>query len=291
MGLFDWLRGLFDPGRFDLEELARRLDVSSDELLNLEPKYRHFTVPKRGGGIRFIHEPHPELKRMQRRILRRLLRRLACHPAATGFRPGLSIVHNAIPHVGKAVVVRMDIRNFFLNTRAERVARYFRFLGWKRQAVNVLCRLCTDMGGLPQGAPTSPMLSNLVNYPLDARLAALARRLGADYTRYVDDLTFSFAEDDPSAVRYLVRRTKGILAEYGYWIHHRKKLRICRQHQQQLVTGLVVNRQVNLPRKTRRWLRAVKHRMATGRDATLTPQQLDGWYALELMVYNQTRES
>ena len=238
MGLLDRLLAFFDSSPLGLQELSQRLDVPVATLLQVKPRYRRFTVPKRSGGQRTILEPEPKLKQLQRRVHRRLLRRLRCHEAATGFRPGLSIVHNALPHVGKAVVVRMDLFQFFPQTRAERVRRYFRFLGWNRRAVNALVQICTYRGGLPQGAPTSPVLSNLVNYPLDARLAALARRLGADYTRYVDDLTFSFAEDDPAAVRYLVRRTKSILAEYGYWINHHKKLRISRPHQQQLVTVL-----------------------------------------------------
>ncbi len=285
-----WLRWLFGNSDDHVQELARRLDVPAQELLHLEPRYRHFRIPKRHGGHRTIYEPAPELKRIQRRIHRRLLARLRCHEAATGFRPGRSIVHNALPHVGKAVVVRMDLWEFFPSTRAERVHQYFRFLGWNRRTSQLLAKLCTHRGGLPQGAPTSPVLSNLVNYQLDARLDALARRLGATYTRYADDLTFSFAEDDPVAIRYLVRRTKTILAEYGYRFNQRKKLAVCRRHQQQRVTGLVVNQYVNLPRRTRRWLRAVKHHMATGRQASLTPQQLDGWYALELMVYHQGQQ-
>ncbi len=285
-----WFRWLFGSSGHNVQELARRLDVPAQELLHLEPRYRHFRIPKRRGGHRTIHEPAPELKRIQRRIYKRLLARLRCHEAATGFRPGRSIVHNALPHAGKAVVVRMDLREFFPSTRAERVYQYFRFLGWNRRTSKLLTELCTHRGGLPQGAPTSPALSNLVNYQLDARLDALARRLGATYTRYADDLTFSFAEDDPVAIRYLVRRTKTILAEYGYRFNQRKKLAVCRRHQQQRVTGLVVNQYVNLPRRTRRWLRAVKHRMATGKQASLTPQQLDGWYALEVMVYRQGQQ-
>ena len=84
-----------------------------------------------------------------------------------------------------------------------------------------------------------------------------------------------------------IRMTKWVLAEYGYQLHNKRKLNIRRRHQQQCVTGLVVNDRVNLPRKTRRWLRAVRHHHETSRRATLTQKQLAGWTALEQMIENQ----
>jgi RNA-directed DNA polymerase len=145
-------------------------------------------------------------------------------------------------------------------------------------------RLCTNRGYLPQGAPTSPRLSNLVNYGLDARLAGLAARHGAAYTRYADDMTFSFPLDDRTAIRAVIRGTKAILKEHGYALHMKHKLHIRRRHQQQVVTGLVVNDAVRLPRRTRRWLRAVEHRAANGGQATLGPAQLAGWRSLQDMI-------
>jgi hypothetical protein len=164
----------------------------------------------------------------------------------------------------------------------------------------LLLRFCTHEDGLPQGAPTSPRLSNLVNYRLDARLTGLAARqrnrnprtgqrleyheIGATYSRYADDLTFSFPSDDPKAIHYIIRMTKSIVKAEGYLLHLRKKLQIRRRHACQLVTGLVVNERVNLPRKVRRWLRAVEHHQAGGRPTTLTPAQLAGWQAFRSMV-------
>jgi hypothetical protein len=182
----------------------------------------------------------------------------------------------------------MDLADFFPRTTEKRVRAYFRAVGWSTEAAKVLTRIGTHDGGLPQGAPTSPALSNLVNYRLDARLAGLAARFGAVYTRYADDLTFSFDSDDPKPVHALIRLTKLVAADYGYRVHHHTKLRIMRRHDRQLVTGLVVNRWVNLPRRTRRWLRAVEHHTATGRKTTLTPQQLTGWQSLRWMVYQQS---
>ena len=285
-----------------VDELARRLGVTAEELRAVEPVYREFAIAKRGGGRRQILAPQKNLKDLQRRILRRLLARLKCHPAVHGFERGKSIVSNARCHVGKAVVVRFDLQDFFPSTTAARVHKYFRKIGWNRDASKLLVRLCTHEGGLPQGAPTSPRLSNLVNYRLDARLAALAARpylrnprtgglepaaVNAIYARFADDLTLSFAVDDPRLIRNLIIQVKYLVGSAGYQLHLRKKLQIHRRHDCQLVTGLVVNESVNLPRARRRWLRAVEHRLARGQEATLTPAQVVAWRALAAMVARQ----
>jgi retron-type reverse transcriptase len=270
-----------------LDELARRLGMASAELANVHPSYRIFTIPKRSGGQRQLASPNDALKALQRRILRRLLARLKCHPAATGFQRGQSIVSNARCHTGKAVVVRLDVKDFFPTTTSRRIHRYFRRIGWNRPAADLLTRLCTHKSGLPQGAPTSPRLSNLVNYRLDCRLAGLARKLGLGYTRYADDITLSFPKDDGRLIRRLIRLVRRIVAAEGYRLHRHKKLHIRRCHQQQCVTGLVVNDGVRLPRKTRRWLRAVGHHLRTNCPATLSPEQLAGWQALQHMIATQ----
>lgn len=286
MGFFS---RLFGGGTHDVEELARRLGVPAAELRAVRPAYREFTVPKRSGGARRLAAPEPALKTLQRRILRRLLGRLQAHPAAAGFERGRSIVTNALPHAGRAVVVRMDLKDFFESTSALHVSKYLRKIGWNAEAAELLTRLCTHKDGLPQGAPTSPRLSNLVNIHMDARLAALAKKFDAVYTRYADDMTFSFAKDNPRAVHAVVRTTKRIVGDEGYEMHVRKKLQIRRRHEQQRVTGLVVNARPNLPRRTRRWLRAVAYRAAgTGdKEATLTPAQLIGWRSLQFMIGKQ----
>ncbi len=289
MGFWDWFTGRDrgpDTGH-GLDELARRLKVNTDELLAFKPSYREFEIPKRSGGMRKILAPDPPLKDLQRRILRRVLGRLRCHPAAVGFERGYSIVSNAVCHTGQAVVVRMDLKKFFDSTHADRVRGYFRKIGWNRQAGDVLVTLCTHKRGLPQGAPTSPRLSNLVNHRMDARLTGLAKRLGAIYSRYADDLTFSFGTDEPEKLHTLIRAVKHIVGDEGYELHQRKKLHIRRRHDRQTVTGLVVNEEVNLPRSTRHWLRAVEHHHRTGRQTTLTEAQLDGWRSLQSMVIRQ----
>src|SRR5690606_26551079 len=115
-----------------VEELARRLGKSVEELKAFQPAYHKFTRPKKRGGVREITAPNPETKQLQRVILHRLLAKLKVHPAAMGYRKGLSVADNALPHLAKAVVIKADIKDFFPNTTAERVNAYFHYIGWNK---------------------------------------------------------------------------------------------------------------------------------------------------------------
>ncbi len=274
--------GAESPTRFGIDELAMRTGLTVPELRAARPTYRRVPVPKRSGGTRELLVPDDATKALQRRLLRRILARVPVHPAAHGFERGRSIVSNAAPHTGRAVVVRMDVIEFFGATSARRVRRLFRVLGWDAETAELLMGLTTHDGGLPTGAPTSPRLANLVNVLLDARLTGLAEGLGARYTRYADDLTFSFERDDHAALADLLGATRRIARAHGYRLHVERKLQIRRRHHRQTVTGLVVNERVVLPRQRRRWLRAVEHRIYSGREASLTREQLTGWQAFEI---------
>jgi hypothetical protein len=276
--------------RHGVDELARRLGVDADELRSVRAAYHEFSLPKRGGGQRRILAPDAPTKQLQRRILHRLLARLPAHEAAHGFERGHSIVTNAVVHERAAVIVKLDVRDFFGATKASRIRRYFRVTGWDRETAKILTRLTTWDRGLPAGAPTSPRLANLVNVMLDARLAGLAAREGAIYTRYADDLTFSFATDDGAAVRRVVRVARQILRAERYELHLARKLQVRRRWERQLVTGLVVNDRARLPRARRRWLRAVEHHVAVGRPTTISPEALTAWQGLELMIESKAAE-
>lgn len=280
-------RAKSSANRFDLDELARRLDLTPRELELLHPTYRHVAIPKQRGGQRQLAIPNPKLKATQRLILRRLLAKLRTHHTATGFQPGTSIANNAAAHVGMAVVIKMDLIDFFPATSAQRIEAYFQRIGWTPEAAALLSRLTTHDGGLPQGAPTSPRLSNLVNVVMDAQIERwVAYRRGV-YTRYADDITISFPKDYPKRIRGTIQHVRRAAKAHGYTIHTRGKLRVVRRHQQQRVTSLVVNDKVNLTREKRRWLRAVEHRLRTTGQASLTPQQLAGWQSLQHMVKTQ----
>jgi len=242
------------------------------------------------GGRRRLLIPEPALMRMQRRILRRLLGKLRAHPAATGFEAGKSIVHNAAPHLGQRVVIKMDVVNFFPSIHEMTIAAYFQRVGWNHEAAKVLARLCTHEGALPQGSPTSPRLSNLTLFAFDTRLARHVRLRKGAYTRYADDITISFPKDYPRRIRGTIQYVRKLAAAFGLTVHTRGKLRVLRPHQQQLVTGLVVNRKLQLPRRQRRRLRAMEHHLRAGRTATVSELSLSGWRALEHMIRRQDGE-
>lgn len=285
-----WLRARLGGG-LGVEELARRLKLNAAELRGFQPQYREVLIPKKRGGQRRLMVPDEATKALQRCILRRLLSKLRVHPAAYGFVKGRSAIDNACRHAGQAVVLTMDVIDFFPSTKAERIEAYFRRVGWNAAAAALLTRLTTHEGGLPQGAPTSPALSNLVNFYADAQITKAVGRYKGTYTRYADDIAVSFSLDYPKQLRKVTQRIRRILARSGYHLHALRKLRVCRQHQRQVVTGLVVNAKANLPRKTRRWLRAVAHRLSTGKQATLTPEQLQGWLAYRHAVETASKES
>jgi RNA-directed DNA polymerase len=281
--LISIFRGVKPAGVAGVEELARVLERSALELRVFEPGYRTVTIPKRAGGTRTLQAPDRGTRDLQRLIARRVIGGRPSHPAVYGFEPGRSSVQHAQLHAGRVVVLRMDIEEFFRSTTAIRIRRWFRFV-WNDEAADILVRLTTFDGGLPQGAPTSPGLSSRVNARLDARLAGFARSRRARYSRYADDITYSLATDDGKVVHELIRFTEKALASEGYRMHRRRKLHVRRQHERQLVAGLVVNQQPRLPRERRRWLRAVEHRRLAGLATTLTDQQLAGWRAYRSMV-------
>jgi hypothetical protein len=320
MSLFTSLQRLFNRARTP-RDLARWLAMPEPDLrgwLASQPAwtrgydYSRFTIPKRRGGARVIDAPGDRLKDLQRLVLRRLLSPLQAAPHATGFVPGRSIVDNARPHVGQAVVINLDLADFFASITADRVEAAWRALGWDAEAAAILTRICTHQGRLPQGAPTSPALSNLVCRRLDARLGGLARALGGRYTRYADDLTISLpglgrnkrrrppgpSRSGPSPrprrrgpSRKILATLREIIAAEGFSIQWKKRVRIQRAHQRQTATGLLVNRQVNLPRATRRLIRAMQHRARLGRLDPAGRRKLRGLEALAAMVATQRAET
>lgn len=279
--------------RYTLSDLRNRLGLTEDEWSALKPPvYRTAMIPKRSGGQRMLEIPDPDTMKLQRRVLHRLLKGLSAHKAAIGFETGKSIVDAAAPHQKQAVVVRIDVEAFFQSTSEKKVSDWLRRLGWDAEATQFLVMLLTYDGHLPQGAPTSPRVSNLVNIRLDAGLTRIAKKFGCSYTRYADDITFSFPVDRPRQVRALLQIVRRYLKRAGYRMK-KEKTRILRAHTRQSVLGLTVNQKVALPRHTRRKLRAIRHQQALGRETTMTPAELQGWNAFEQMVSraNQVAQS
>jgi hypothetical protein len=252
--------------------------LAFDRAVSSISHYQRFTIPKKTGGERAISAPMPRLKRAQYWVLDNLLARASIHDAAHGFVPGRSIVTNAALHVGRDVVVNLDLKDFFPTLTLRRVKGKFRGLGYPEPVATVLALLCTEpdvdeleLDGerlfaargprrLPQGAPTSPVLTNLICLRLDARLAGLARSLGFTYTRYADDMTFSASGEAARKVGTLLKYVGEIVTAEGFVVHP-DKTRVMRRGAHQEVTGLTVNERVAVPRDTLRRFRALLHQI------------------------------
>ncbi|ABX32806.1 RNA-directed DNA polymerase [Delftia acidovorans SPH-1] len=277
------------PELADAAQLADAMGINVAELRFLgfhrevarTHHYHSFTLPKKTGGERLISAPMPRLKRAQYWVLDNILAKVPAHDAAHGFLAGRSIVSNAAPHAGHDVVINLDVKDFFPSIAFGRIKGVFRHLGYGEAIATLLALLCSEnraqawqvdgeklfVGGkarervLPQGAPTSPMLTNLLCRRLDRRLLGLARQLGFVYTRYADDLTFSASgEAARDNVGRLLGRVRWILRDEGFTPHPDKE-RVMRKGRRQEVTGLVVNAdKPGVSRETRRRLRAALHR-------------------------------
>jgi len=239
--------------------------------------YVRFAVPKRSGGTRQLAAPHASLAAAQDWILQNILSRVPTHAAAHGFVPGRSTVTNALPHVGKPLIINCDLQDFFPTISFGRVGGIFKQLGYSPAVATVLALLCTEAPrqevvyagrpfhvatgprALPQGASTSPALSNLAARRLDSRLTGICRRLGLAYTRYADDLTFSGDAALNERIGYLLARVRHIAQDEGFALNQ-GKTRVQRRHTAQTVTGIVVNDRPGVPREVVRRLRAILHR-------------------------------
>jgi RNA-directed DNA polymerase len=232
-------------------------------------RYQTFRVAKRQPGeFREVKSPEPVLKHIQRLLLLCLSARFPTFDkAAHGFVPGCSVLTNARPHVGRRLVLNVDIRQFFPSTKVGRVARVLQLKPFEmKEKLAYVANLCCDQGSLPQGAPTSPFLANVVCQQLDRRLRQLAARHHCIYTRYADDLTFSsnrsvFTEQFHKELNAEITKAQYELNE--------KKQRLQTRGMRQEVTGVVVNEKPNVSRKYRRQLRAILHNWSKDREQAI----------------------
>lgn len=273
-------------------DLANALGLTVGELRHYSihrdrercPHYISFAIRKRSGEPRILHAPKRRLKAIQRQLHRQLVTRLPVSEQAHGFVPKRSVATNAGEHVGRAVVVKFDIKSCFPTITFGRVRGLLIALGYSYPVATALAILMTEPerqpvaaeGQIyyvpigprvcPQGAPTSPGLCNAILLRLDRRLAGLAAKLGFSYTRYADDLTFS--GDAFEKIATLLAMVPHIVVAEGFTIN-RKKTQVLRKGGRQRVTGVIVNQVTGLPRTERRRLRAAVHNaLRDGIDST-----------------------
>lgn len=286
-------------------DLAERLELSHGQLAWLADvrglersvaheklrNYRYAVAPRRSGLPRVLEAPKARLKEIQRWILHEILAQVPPHEAAQGFTRGRSVATHARRHSGQAVVLRLDLKDFFASLTAGRVFGIFRTLGYNRAVAHVLTGLSTNtipqtvwqavpkatdsalvqprfwLGRalatphLPQGAPTSPALANLAAFRLDRRLIGLAGSAGLRYSRYADDLTFSGSVELRRRRRHLEALIAQIAGDEGFVINERKTT-LHSSGGRQSVCGVVVNLRPNVLRSEYDELRAILHNAA-----------------------------
>src|SRR5579862_452220 len=256
--------------------------------------YVRFQVPKKSGGMRELSAPHRDLAATQQWILMHILEKIPTHDAAHGFVPGRGTMSNAVPHVGRAAVVNLDLKDFFPSITFPRVKGIFQDLGYSPAVATILALLCTECPrrkveyngrtlhvaigprALPQGACTSPALSNLLARRLDSRLNGLAKKLGFTYTRYADDLTFSGPAEAAAKTGYFLARVRHIVDNEKLTVNE-DKTRVQRPNSRQTVTGIVVNKRPNISRRTTKRLRAILHQARKNGLAAQNRQKRDNF--------------
>lgn len=243
--------------------------------------YSEFKIAKKGGGFRQILAPNKQLKTLQLRISRQLSDLYKPSSSVKGFLEKTSIADNARPHVKRKFVLNLDLENFFPTITFARVRGLLIAKPYSLQpaTASVIAHLVTVNGRLPQGAPSSPVISNMMCASLDHELRILAMKHKASYTRYADDITFSFycplqyISTDFVKLKYGVQgashhectvgdKLSEVINDKGFKINH-AKFRLQRWDEKQVVTGLVVNKKVNLDRRYIRKTSAQIHSVET----------------------------
>lgn len=247
------------PPILDFEHLSHQVGIKkrmlADFITRSEQFYRTFDLPKRRGGTRKIDVPHPVMLEAQRWIGAKILSKVLLHDAAHGFVEGRSIMSNAAPHVGSAQLLRMDLKDFFPSIGFRRGLLVFLRLGYPTNVSYYLARLCFKGDVLPQGAATSPQLSNIIAKRFDARVSGAAAKRGILYSRYADDLTFSGAEVELDVVSIV----SGIAIAEGFKINP-AKTQFLTDRNKKIVTGISVGGPVlRVPRAYSRRLRQDVH--------------------------------
>lgn len=266
------------------ESIAQAMGVSVKGLRFLafsrkKSHYIRFQIPKKTGGNRKISAPTHLLKKTQKWILENILEKIQLHDAAHGFRLKHSIVTNAEHHVGKEVIINIDLKDFFPSISYTRVKGLFKSFGYSETASTIFGLICTEpkikeieLNGktelllswtkryLPQGAPTSPAITNILCHRLDRRLHSMAKQYGFDYTRYADDLTFSASGESLDNICNIFQNTRFIVEQEDFEINE-QKTRVIRRYRQQEVTGIVVNEKLNVSREKLKNFRAVLYQI------------------------------
>jgi len=214
--------------------------------------YRHYEIPKKLKGTRKISEPLPSLKEIQRWILDNILINVPISKYAKAYKKNSSVFKHAFLHKGQDVVFALDIKDFFRNINEDMVFKMFSNLGYTNHLSGIFCKLCTLENELAQGAPTSPIISNIILREFDEKIGEKVISVGGRFSRYADDLTFSGSFD--LSLEEIEQEVVINLNQFGFALNEVKTKKMYR-YQRQMVTGVVVNEKVQISKKDRREIR------------------------------------
>ncbi|WP_410880488.1 reverse transcriptase family protein [Myroides sp. DW712] len=236
-------------------------------------KYNHFFIKKKKRGYREIMAPHKDLKYIQKWLLSNIISKFPLRDSCKGFRTGISIKENALTHVNARVILKVDLLKFYDTITEKRVYGVFQKMGYSKNLSYSLAKLCTTQHHerywenfsynekrilsklfderpsiLPQGAPTSPYIANIVATNMDSRFEKLSVKMNFSYSRYADDLTFSIHEKGKLPSLRLIEK---IISEENFYIN-KEKITYMYKGSKQYVTGLTVSNGVHTSKKYRK---------------------------------------
>jgi retron-type reverse transcriptase len=237
---------------------------------NIENHYHSYPIKKASGKLRWIDAPQEPLKSIQKKILDRIIYQFRTHESAVGFVKRLNVKHGAERHLGNKVLLCVDINNFFGSLSLYQVYAAYGYMlsnlaakrvnfNYKTEDVELLVKLTTYKSHVPQGAPTSPALANIICRRMDRELQAIADKNDLTYTRYADDIAFSHLNKNYKITK-IMKQVRNILKYYGLTLN-KNKTRVLRPHRRMSVTGVVINEKLSVPKYVWRNVRAQLHNL------------------------------
>lgn len=234
-------------GESDDKKIKKLYTISN----NIEKNYKVYKIKKQNGGFRKICEPNYNLKYIQKKILENILNNKRTSIYATAYKKNTSIIDNALPHINKEKILKLDITNFFDNIDLNLIyISCFSIAYFPSEVGYLLAYLCSYQNHLAQGAVTSPYICNLVLLEFDNEIGSICKDKNISYTRYADDLTFSGDFDEIEIINLVKKR----LAQMNLYLN-KSKTKSLYKHQKQYVTGLVINEKLNIDRNYKKKIR------------------------------------
>lgn len=243
----------------ELASIERDLGFSAKTLYglsnNLEKHYHNVLIPKRDGSKRKLSVPDLILKSVQKSIADNILSQYPISSYAKAYKIGSNVQRNAQPHVGKKKILKLDIEGFFDHILYSQVKNIVFCEEKFAEPIRVLLTmLCYYKESLPQGAPTSPAITNIIMYDFDEAVGSFCNEKKIAYTRYCDDMTFSGDFDEKEVIAFV----KGELCKLGLFLKNRKTA-VIPASKRQTVTGIVVNEKMNITKEYKKKIRQEMH--------------------------------